>query len=68
MFKRRGQELVNQIPSTTTTTTQTSVKFRDFVELSSLVWVTLKWQPYLFQGVLSNGANVFSLTGSPKGL
>ena len=31
MFKRRGQELVNQIPPTTTTS-QTSVKFRDFVE------------------------------------
>ena len=35
-FYRRlngGDELVNQIPPTTTTTTQTSVKFRDFVEL-----------------------------------
>ena len=34
-FKRREQELVNQIPPTTTATTitQMSVKFRDFVEL-----------------------------------
>ena len=29
-FEWTGQELVNQIPPTTTTTTQTSVKFSDF--------------------------------------
>ena len=34
----------------------------------SLVWVSLKRQPYLFQGVLSNGANVFSLTDPPESL
>ena len=37
-------------------------------DISPLVWVTLKWQPHLFQGVLSNGANVFSLTGPPESL
>ena len=34
----------------------------------SLVWVSLKRQPYLFQGVLSNGANVFSPTDPPESL